>query len=90
MREIEKLNIKLIISISQCDSVNLKRTRWNEMKILKNRDFDYNHHIISIMYTNARFQSIRTTSGFWTIFAQDYVNDKTFGKINIKIVISIL
>ena len=38
------------------------------------------------MYTNARFESVGTTSNFWTKFAQNYVNDKTFEKINIKIV----
>ena len=41
------------------------------------------------MYTNARFQSIRTTLDFGTKFAQNYMNDKTFEKINIKIVINI-
>ena len=37
------------------------------------------------MYTNARFRSTATTSDF----VQNYVNDKMFEKINIKIVISI-
>ena len=41
------------------------------------------------MYTNARFQSVGTTSDFWAKLAQNYVNDKTFEKINIKIVINI-
>ena len=41
------------------------------------------------MYANARFQSTGTTSDFGTRFAQIYMNDKTFKKINIKIVISI-
>ena len=41
------------------------------------------------MYTNARFQSIGNASDFWTKFAQNYVNDKSFEKINIKIVINI-
>ena len=41
------------------------------------------------MYTNARFQSVGTTPDFWTKFAQNYVNDKTFERINIKIVINI-
>ena len=36
------------------------------------------------MYTNARFQSIRTTSDFGTEFAQNYIDDKTFEKINTK------
>ena len=42
------------------------------------------------MYTNARFQSVRTTSDFGTRFVQKYMNDKTFEKANIKMVISIL
>ena len=37
------------------------------------------------MYTNVRFQSIGTTSDFRIRFAQNYMNDKTFAKINIKI-----
>ena len=37
------------------------------------------------MYTNARFQSTETTSDF----VQNYMNDKTFEKIIIKIVINI-
>ena len=37
------------------------------------------------MYTNARFQSTGTTSDF----VQNYVNDKSFEKTNIKIIISI-
>ena len=41
------------------------------------------------MYANPRFQSIGTTSDFWTKFAQNDVDDKTFEKINIKIVINI-
>ena len=41
------------------------------------------------MYTNARFQSVGTTPDFGTKFAQNYMNDKTFKKINVKIVISI-
>ena len=41
------------------------------------------------MYTNARFQSIGTTSDFETKFAQNYMNDKTFQKLNIKNVTSI-
>ena len=41
------------------------------------------------MYTNARFQSIGTTSDFATKFAQNDMNDKPFERINIKIVISI-
>ena len=41
------------------------------------------------MFINARFQSFGTTSDFWTKFTQNYMNDKTFENINIKIVISI-
>ena len=41
------------------------------------------------MYANARFLSIGTTSDFGTKFLQNYMNDKAFEKINIKIVISI-
>ena len=47
--------------------------------------FDYNQHILLIVYTNARFQSTGTTLDF----VQNYMNDKMFEKINIKIVISI-
>ena len=39
------------------------------------------------MYTNARFQSIAARD-FGTKFAQNYKYDKTFEKVNIKIVIS--
>ena len=41
------------------------------------------------MHTNARFQSIGTISDFVTKFAQDYMNDKTFEKKNIKFEIRI-
>ena len=41
------------------------------------------------MYTNARFQSIGTTSDFGTKFAENYMNNKTSEKTKIKIVISI-
>ena len=40
------------------------------------------------MYANTRFQSIGITSDFGTKFPQNYANDKTFEKINIKIVIT--
>ena len=42
-----------------------------------------------ITYINTRFDSIETISDFGTKFAQNYMNDKTFTKINLKIVISI-
>ena len=42
------------------------------------------------MYTNAEFQSIGTTSDFRIKFTQNYVNDKTLEKINIKTVINII
>ena len=42
------------------------------------------------MYTNAGFQSIGTTSDFRIKFTQNYVNDKTLEKINIKTVINII
>ena len=45
--------------------------------------------MILIMYTIARYQLIGTTSDFGTKFPQNYMNNKTFEKINIKIVISI-
>ena len=32
------------------------------------------------MHTNAKFQSIVTTSDFGTKFAQNYMNEKTFEK----------
>ena len=41
------------------------------------------------MYANARFRSTGATSDFGTILAQNYMNEKTFEKINNKIVISI-
>ena len=41
------------------------------------------------MYTNTRFRSTETTSDFGTKFVHNYMNGKTFEKINIKIVISI-
>ena len=41
------------------------------------------------MHTNARFHSIGTTLDFGTKFAQNYMNGKTFEKINIEIIISI-
>ena len=41
------------------------------------------------MYKYARFQSTGTTSDFETKFVQNYMNDRTFEKINFKIVISI-
>ena len=41
------------------------------------------------MNTNARFRSTGTTTDFATKFFQYYMNNKTFEKINIKIVISI-
>ena len=41
------------------------------------------------MYTNTRFQSTGAASDFGTKFVQNYMNDLTFEKINIKIVISI-
>ena len=48
--------------------------------------FNYNQHGLLIMWTNARFYSIGTTSGFWAKIAQNYMSDKTFEKINSKIV----
>ena len=41
------------------------------------------------MYANARDQLIGTKSDFQTKFLQNYMNDKTSEKINIRIVISI-
>ena len=37
-----------------------------------------------MMYTNARYQSIGTTSDSGTKFAQNYMNDKTFEKTYTK------
>ena len=51
--------------------------------------FDYNQHIKLTMYTNTRFRSTGATLDFVTKFVQNYMNDKGFEKINIKIVISI-
>ena len=42
-----------------------------------------------MMDTNARFWSTGTTSDFVTKYFQYYMNNKTFEKINIKIVMSI-
>ena len=47
--------------------------------------FDYNQDIVLITHTNSRFQSIGTISDFATKFDQNYMNDKTFENINIKI-----
>ena len=47
--------------------------------------FDYNQHMILIMYTNARFRSTGTTLDF----VQKNMTDENFEKIDIKIVISI-
>ena len=42
------------------------------------------------MYNDTKFQSIeQTASDFRSKFAKNYINDKTFKKINVKIVISI-
>ena len=41
------------------------------------------------MYMDARFQLTGTTSDFGTKFSHDYMNEKSFEKINIEIVISI-
>ena len=41
------------------------------------------------MYANARFRSTGATSDFGTILARNYMNEKTFEKINNKIVVSI-
>ena len=59
-------------------------------KFWKIRALDYNQHIILIMYTNARSQSVGTTSGFGTKFPPKNMTDKNFEKINIKIVINIM
>ena len=52
------------------------------------RAFSYKQHIILIMYTNTRLQSIGITSDFRTKFAQTYMHDQTFKTINIKIIIT--
>ena len=41
------------------------------------------------MYAYARFQPSGTTSDFGSKFPQNYINDKTFEKTNIKIITSI-
>ena len=41
------------------------------------------------MYTNTKFWSTGTASDFGTKFVQNYLNDKTFEKINIKIAVGI-
>ena len=59
---------------------NLPKIFWTKhfWKIIS---FDYNQHIILIMYTNARLRQ--------SDFVQNYMNDQFFEKIMIKIVISI-
>ena len=49
---------------------NLLTIFWTR-KFWKIRAFDYNQYIILIMYTNARFQPVGTTSEFGTKFAQN-------------------
>ena len=66
---------------------NLPIIFWTR-KFWKIRPFDYNQDILLIVYTNARFQSIETRTGFGTKFARNYMKKK-LEKINIKIVISI-
>ena len=68
--------------------LNLSIIFWTQ-NFWKIRGFDYNQHIVLIMYTNSRFQSTGATSDFGTKFAQNYMNDKLFEKIIIKIEISI-
>ena len=41
------------------------------------------------MDANTRFQSIEIASDIGTEFSQNYMNEKTFEKVNIKIVISV-
>ena len=68
--------------------LNLPIIFWTR-KFWKIRAFDYNQHIALLMYTIARFQSIGTTSDFGTKFAENYMNNNTFEKRNIKIEISV-
>ena len=60
---------------------NFEKTRWKEIfrtrKFLKIRAFDYNQHIILIMYTNAKYQSIGTKSDVGIKFPPIYMNEKT-------------
>ena len=50
--------------------------------------FDYDYIIIIYnINKSARFQSIGTTSDFGTKFLLNYINDKTFDKLNMEIVI---
>ena len=41
------------------------------------------------MYENGRFLPVGTTSNFGTKFAQNFMKENNFEKINIKIVLSI-
>ena len=50
-------------------------------------DYDYIIIIYNINNKSARFQSIGTTSDFGTKFLLNYINDKTFDKLNMEIVI---
>ena len=64
-------------NMSQCNSVNLEITKckrnlatifWTR-KLWKIRNFDYNQHTLLVMYANAIFHSVGTTSDFDRKFA---------------------
>ena len=73
-------------NMSQCNFVNLKKTRWKRnlaiilwtRKLWKVRTFDYNQH--TVMYANAIFHSVGTTSDFDWKFAKKNMADKNLGK----------
>ena len=56
-------------------------------KILKNKLKNHNKH--TVMYPCMKFQSFCGTSDYETKFAQKNMTDKSFEKINIKVVINI-
>ena len=79
-----------------CNSVNLETTRWEKICSYNFEQENFEKLELSIiiniiiMYNDTKFQSIgQTTSDFRSKFAQNYINDKTFKKINVKIVINI-
>ena len=65
-------------NVSQCNSVNLEKTKWKRnlaiifwtRKLWKIRTFDYNQQTLLVMYANAIFHSVGTTSDFDRKFAQ--------------------
>ena len=68
---------------------NLAIIFWTR-KFWEIRAFDYSQHTILIMHAKARFHTIGSTPDLWTKLSQNYMKDKTFKEINIKIVVNML